>query len=66
MSTEATPTAAVETQVSSSKYDPSAFLHEITGNNVVVKLSSGVEFHGKNQKGLSSLFQQLKTDYEAD
>lgn len=46
MSTEITTSEATETQAVSSKYDPSAFLHEIAGNNVIVKLSSGVEFHG--------------------
>lgn len=29
------------------RYDPSAFLHEITGSNVIVKINSGVEYHGR-------------------
>lgn len=32
---------------SESKYDPSAFLHQIIGQEVVVKIFSGVEYRGK-------------------
>ncbi|VVT53301.1 uncharacterized protein SAPINGB_P003504 [Magnusiomyces paraingens] len=34
---------------SKQRYDPSSFLHEITGNNVIVKLHSGIEYHGRLQ-----------------
>ena len=32
--------------VSQTQKDPSSFLNEITGNDVVVKLNSGLEYHG--------------------
>lgn len=34
------------TDVSQTQKDPSSFLNEITGNDVVVKLNSGLEYHG--------------------
>lgn len=40
--TQDTTSAVAKTQK-----DPSSFLNEITGNEVIVKLSSGLEYHGK-------------------
>lgn len=43
MSDSATTPQEVETP----QNDPSSFLNEIRGNDVVVKLNSGLEYHGK-------------------
>ncbi|CDO51438.1 similar to Saccharomyces cerevisiae YDR378C LSM6 Lsm (Like Sm) protein [Geotrichum candidum] len=41
--------SAQEVATETSQNDPSSFLSEIRGSDVIVKLNSGVEYHGKLQ-----------------